>query len=129
MESSEEPSFDEQAKISEAKARDIATSRFPGEIVERKYEIEANGRPTYEFDIIDDQGTEFKVEVDATTGEIGEVSVEDWLASVIALGRVDAVFVRAIGFAGFAGQAERPRYTGPHAGSSSRIRPGGHQNS
>ena len=43
-----------------------------------EYELESNGDASYEIDLISSDGTEFKVEVNATTGEIVEVSVEAW---------------------------------------------------
>jgi uncharacterized membrane protein YkoI len=70
--------FKRQAKVSEDDARKIALSLYPGEIEEVEYEIEANGAASYEFDIVDKYGVEFKVEVDAKTGDIVEVQIEQW---------------------------------------------------
>lgn len=71
--------FAKQAKIDEAQAKKIARDRFGGHIVEIEYEIEADGSPTYEIDLAQDgQDTEFKVEVDAVSGDIIELSVEQW---------------------------------------------------
>lgn len=70
--------FKRQAKISEEDARKIALGLYPGEIEEVEYEIEANGAASYEFDIADKYGVEFKVEVDARTGDIVEVQIEQW---------------------------------------------------
>ncbi|MFA9462538.1 PepSY domain-containing protein [Thiohalorhabdus methylotrophus] len=70
--------FASKAKISESQARKTATDLYPGEIEELEYEIESNGTPSYELDIVDEEGTEFKVEVNAVTGEIIEVQVESW---------------------------------------------------
>lgn len=76
--SADDEAFAENAKISEKRARQTALDRYPGEIEEVEYEIEANGQPSYEIDIVDEGGTEFKVEVDAVSGDIIEVSVESW---------------------------------------------------
>lgn len=56
----------------------IATKAHPGEVVEVEYEIESDGGSTYEFDVIGKDGKETKVEVDAATGKIIEVHVEEW---------------------------------------------------
>ncbi len=74
----DDPAFADAAKISEKEARKIATDRFPGTIEEVEYEIEASGDPSYEIDVVDEGGTEFKLEVDAVSGDIIEVSVEHW---------------------------------------------------
>lgn len=47
-------------------------------MVEVEYEIESDGSSTYEFDIKGNDGKETKVEVDAASGKIIEVHVEDW---------------------------------------------------
>lgn len=80
VESSEDPSFAGSAQIGVTKARDIATSTVPGsgDVVEREYEIKIGGGSTYEFDIVGKQGTEWKIEVDAATGEVIGVAVELW---------------------------------------------------
>jgi len=72
----DDPAFKGKRKISEAEARAHALSKYPGEIIEVEYEIEANGDASYEFDIITKDGKEMKVEVDASTGNIVEVSEE-----------------------------------------------------
>jgi uncharacterized membrane protein YkoI len=56
----------------------IATKAHLGEVVEVEYEIESDGGSTYEFDILGKDGQETKVEVDAASGKIIEVHVEDW---------------------------------------------------
>ena len=43
-----------------------------------EYELESNGDPSYEIDLVTADGTEFKIEVDAASGDIIEVSVEAW---------------------------------------------------
>lgn len=76
--SSSDPLFQEQAKVSEEAARAKALSIYPGTVEEVEYELESNGDASYEIDIVSADGTEFKVEVDAATGDIIEVSVEAW---------------------------------------------------
>lgn len=70
--------FKKKMKISEKEAKKIATDLYPGTIEEVEYEIESNGRASYEFDIVDKYGVEFKIEVDATSGDIVEVQIEKW---------------------------------------------------
>jgi uncharacterized membrane protein YkoI len=72
----DDPLFKSKKKFGEAEARATALSTYPGEIKEVEYEIEANGDASFEFDIITKDGKELKVEVDATTGKIVEVSEE-----------------------------------------------------
>ncbi|OYY91912.1 MAG: peptidase, partial [Methylophilales bacterium 16-45-7] len=43
-----------------------------------EYELEPDGKASYEFDILEADGEEIKVEVDATTGKIVEVSYENY---------------------------------------------------
>lgn len=78
VESANDPLFKKHMKVTEEEARKTATQLYPGKIEEVEYEIEANGAASYEFDIIDKYGVEFKVEVDAATGEIVEVQLEQW---------------------------------------------------
>lgn len=73
-----DPLFRERAKVSEEEARAAALRLYPGEIEEVEYELESNGDPSYEIDLVTTDGTEFKIEVDAASGEIVEVSVEAW---------------------------------------------------
>ena len=75
---SSDPVFQEQAKVSEEEARAKALSIYPGTVEEVEYELESNGDASYEIDIVSADGTEFKVEVNAATGDIIEVSVEAW---------------------------------------------------
>ena len=75
---SSDPLFQDQAKVSEEEARAKALSIYPGTIEEVEYELESNGDPSYEIDLVSADGTEFKIEVDAVTGDIIEVSVEAW---------------------------------------------------
>jgi uncharacterized membrane protein YkoI len=66
------------AKVSEADAKATALAKHPGEVVEVEYELEADGKGSYEFDILEADHEEVKVEVDATTGKIVEVSYENY---------------------------------------------------
>jgi uncharacterized membrane protein YkoI len=70
--------FKTLAKVSEADARATALAAHPGEVVEVEYEIESDGKASYEFDILEADKEEIKVEVDATTGKIVEVSYENY---------------------------------------------------
>jgi uncharacterized membrane protein YkoI len=72
------PLFSERAKIDEGRAREHALKLYPGTVQAIEYEIESNGDATYELDIADADGHQFKVEVSAITGEVIEVHVEDW---------------------------------------------------
>lgn len=63
--------FREKAKVTEEYALKIALKSFPGK-------IEENTQSTYEIDIMSKCGVETKVEVDAVTGKIIEVSTEKW---------------------------------------------------
>jgi uncharacterized membrane protein YkoI len=76
--SADDAAFKGKAKISRQAAAATATAMFPGRIEETEYEIESNGDPSYEFDIVDDDGKEFKLEIDAVSGSIIGVSVEAW---------------------------------------------------
>ncbi|MCS3903636.1 putative membrane protein YkoI [Methylohalomonas lacus] len=78
VDSAEDPLFNKSMKVSEADAKKTATDLYPGTVKEVEYEIEANGDPSYEFDIVDSDGTEWKIEVSAVTGKIVEVQVEEW---------------------------------------------------
>lgn len=64
------------AKVSEADAKATALAAHPGTIVETEYELESNGKASYEFDILEADKEEIKVEVDAATGKIVEVDYE-----------------------------------------------------
>lgn len=72
VDSPENPAFKAKVKISLEQAKDIALKKHPGKVVETEYEIESNGHASYEFDIEKADGSEAKLEVDATTGEIVE---------------------------------------------------------
>ena len=74
----DDPLFRAAARVSVDQARETVLQLYPGEIKEVEYEIESNGDPSYEMDVVTAGGTEFKIEVDATTGRIIEVAVERW---------------------------------------------------
>ena len=68
--------FKAAAKVSEADAKATALKAHPGTVVETEYELEDDGKASYEFDIMEADKEEVKVEVDATTGKIVEVDYE-----------------------------------------------------
>jgi uncharacterized membrane protein YkoI len=70
--------FKSKMRVTEEDAISIALKVYPGVVKEIEYEIEENGDATYEFDIVNDKGVETKVEVDAATGKIIEVAIEEW---------------------------------------------------
>lgn len=70
--------FKSKMKVTEEDAKAVALKAYPGVIEEVEYEIEENGDATYEFDIVNSKGVETKVEVDAATGKIIEVAIEEW---------------------------------------------------
>jgi uncharacterized membrane protein YkoI len=74
--SADDAKFVALAKVSEADAKATALAAHPGNVVETEYELEPNGKASYEFDIQEADGEEIKVEVDAGTGKIVEVSYE-----------------------------------------------------
>ena len=68
--------FKALAKVSEADAKATALAAHPGTVAELEYELESDGKASYEFDITEADNEEIKVEVDATTGKVVEVSYE-----------------------------------------------------
>ncbi|MEO0420806.1 MAG: PepSY domain-containing protein [Pseudomonadota bacterium] len=78
VDSVKHPLFAAKMKVDEATARATALRLYPGTIDEVEYEIEMNGDASYEFDVVDEFGVEFKIEIDATTGDVVEVQVESW---------------------------------------------------
>lgn len=64
------------AKVTEAAAKATALAAHPGTVVETEYELESDGTASYEFDILEADKEEVKVEVDAATGKIVEVDYE-----------------------------------------------------
>ena len=71
-----DPTFQKYAKIEESEARQTALDFIPGEVVSNEYEIGYEGSVTYEFDIVNEHGREYKVDVNAVTGEIEEANLE-----------------------------------------------------
>jgi len=65
-----DPAFKAKAKITVEEAKKIALALHAGEIVESEFKIEADGNPSYEFDIKTKDGKEWEVEVDAVTGKV-----------------------------------------------------------
>lgn len=78
VKSTSDPLFKKNMKVSEEAAGKAALALYPGRIVHTEYEIETNGASSYEFDIFEKPGVTYKVEVNAATGEIVEVSIEKW---------------------------------------------------
>lgn len=74
--SAEDPAFKAKAKVSEAQATKTVLDKFPGKIERVEYEIESDGKVSYEFDLELKSGEEMRVEVDAETGLIVESSHE-----------------------------------------------------
>lgn len=70
--------FKSKMKVTEEDALTTALKAHPGVVKEIEYEIEENGDASYEFDIVNANGVETKVEVDAATGKIIEVAIEEW---------------------------------------------------
>lgn len=78
VESPADPLFAQRMKIKETEARQTALRLYPGRLRAIEYEIESNGDPTYELDIVDPDGHQFKIEISAITGAVIEVHVEAW---------------------------------------------------
>ncbi len=78
VESVNSRAFKSKMKVTEEDAAKTALKAYPGVIEEVEYEIEENGDASYEFDIVNKKGVETKVEVDAASGKIIEVSIEEW---------------------------------------------------
>ena len=76
--SKDDPRFVALAKVTEDEAKATALAKHPGTVVEVEYELEPDGKASYEFDILQNDKDEVKVEVDATTGKIVEVSYEGY---------------------------------------------------
>ncbi|MTI62321.1 PepSY domain-containing protein [Methylophaga sp.] len=72
------PLFKRNFNVNEEEARDIALKLYPGEIIEVEYEIESDGKSSYEFDIDTLEGSEIKIEIDAATGKVVETNKELW---------------------------------------------------
>lgn len=76
VKSADDPAFKAKVKVSEDDARKTAQAKFPGDVERTEYEIEPDGKISYEFDIKLKAGGEMRVEVDATSGAIVESSSE-----------------------------------------------------
>lgn len=74
--SADDAQFKAKMKVSEEEARKTALAAYPGEVSKVEYEIESDGKATYEFDIISKDKKEMKIEVDATSGKIVEKQPE-----------------------------------------------------
>lgn len=70
--------FSKQMNVGLDEARRIALDRYPGEIIEVEYELEADGTAVYEFDISMEDGRLMKVEIDASSGLFHEETLEIW---------------------------------------------------
>ena len=68
--------FKSEAKITIDQARVKVLSIHPGKIMNEEREIGMDGSFTYEFDVQTNAGYEVKIDVDAKSGEIEEVSFE-----------------------------------------------------
>lgn len=73
----DDAAFKAKAKITQEDAKKIALEKFPGEVVDSEFSIEASGNPSYEFDIKTKDGKEMEVEVDAVTGKLEENPEEE----------------------------------------------------
>ena len=71
------PEFKAKAKITQDEANKTALAKFPGEVVDSEFSIEADGSASYEFDIKTKDGKEMEAEVDATTGKLSEEPEEE----------------------------------------------------
>lgn len=74
----DDPRFAKQAKFTEEQARATALAAHPGRIVEVEYELESDGKASYEIDVLEADKEEVKVEIDATTGKIVETGYENY---------------------------------------------------
>jgi uncharacterized membrane protein YkoI len=76
VKAADDPLFKAKAKVGEDEARKTALAKYPGEIERTEYEIESDGKVSYEFDIKLKSGGDMRVEVDAGSGAIVEASRE-----------------------------------------------------
>ena len=68
--------FKKLSKISKNQAEKIASGNIAGKVVDREYAIE-DGKPIYEFDIIDEKTKkEIEIEIDGITGKVLEKEFE-----------------------------------------------------
>lgn len=73
--SADDAGFKAKAKVNEAAARATALAKHPGEVEAVEFEIEPDGKVSYEYDIKTAAG-DLRVEVDAVSGAIVESSKE-----------------------------------------------------
>jgi len=73
----DDPTFKSKAKITQEEAKKIALAKYPGDVVDSEVSFEADGSPSYEFDIKLANGKEMEVEVDAVTGKLAENPEEE----------------------------------------------------
>ncbi|MBA4285689.1 MAG: peptidase [Xanthomonadaceae bacterium] len=73
--SAADPEFAAIAKIDEATARAKALAAKAGTVERVEFELEAEGKASYEYDIKTADG-DYRVEVDAASGEVVETSAE-----------------------------------------------------
>ncbi|MEE9331869.1 MAG: PepSY domain-containing protein [Methylophilaceae bacterium] len=74
----DDPRFVALAKVSEEDAKATALAAHPGKVIEVEYELESDGKASYEIDVLEADNEEIKVEIDATTGKIVEVGYESY---------------------------------------------------
>ena len=72
VDSPDDARFKSKAKIPLDQAQEIALKKHPGNIVETEFEIAADGRASYDFDIKKADEQEVKIKIDAETGKIAE---------------------------------------------------------
>ncbi len=70
-----DPAFAAIARIDEAAARAKALAAKPGTVERVEFELEADGKASYEFDI-KAEDSDYRVEIDAASGEVAESSRE-----------------------------------------------------
>lgn len=73
--SAADPAFAAIAKIDEATAQAKALAAKPGTVERVEFELEPDGKASYEYDIKTTDG-DYRVEVDAASGEVVETSSE-----------------------------------------------------
>lgn len=74
----DDPRFTALAKVSVEEAKATALAQYAGTVSEVEYELESDGKASYEIDILQTDHDEVKVEVDATSGKIVEVGYESY---------------------------------------------------
>jgi len=74
----DDPRFTALAKVTVEEAKATALAKYAGTVEEVEYELESDGKASYEIDILQADHDEVKVEIDATSGKIVEVSYESY---------------------------------------------------